>query len=159
MRAVAPSAWALSTIICSGPRPLESVGRLRKGGTKNGWKRSCSDLRDPEPVIPTNLLPTSPPSTNRSSGIGMSRCNCYGKSWEEYRQANSDGYGYSRFCELYQRWRSKLDVVLCQEHKAGEKMFVDWAGTPIPLHDPRGGAESLWFIRRPSQGSYRPEVV
>jgi transposase len=24
--------------------------------------------------------------------------------WEEYREAHSDGYGYSRFCELYQRW-------------------------------------------------------
>jgi transposase len=31
--------------------------------------------------------------------------------WEEYRQANPDGYRYSRFCYLYQRWRSKLDVV------------------------------------------------
>ena len=27
--------------------------------------------------------------------------------WEEYRQANPDGYRYSRFCELYQRWRRK----------------------------------------------------
>src|SRR3954469_2178465 len=36
--------------------------------------------------------------------------------WEEYRQANPEGYRYSRFCELYQRWRSKLDVVLRQEH-------------------------------------------
>jgi transposase len=34
---------------------------------------------------------------------------------------------------LYQRWRSKLDVVLRQEHKAGEKMFVDWAGATIPV--------------------------
>ena len=51
--------------------------------------------------------------------------------WEEYRQANPDSYRYSRFCELYQRWRSKLDVVLRQEHKAGEKMFVDWAGSTI----------------------------
>jgi transposase len=32
--------------------------------------------------------------------------------WEEYRQANPDGYQYSRFCELYQRWRRKQDVVL-----------------------------------------------
>ncbi len=55
--------------------------------------------------------------------------------WEEYRQANPDGYRYSRFCELYQRWRSKLDVVLRQEHKAGEKMFVDWAGSTIPVYD------------------------
>lgn len=59
--------------------------------------------------------------------------------WEEYRQANPDGYRYSRFCELYQRWRSKLDVVLRQEHKAGEKMFVDWAGTTIPVYDPHTG--------------------
>jgi len=40
--------------------------------------------------------------------------------WEEYRQAHPEGYGYSRFCELYQRWRSKQDVVLRQEHPAGE---------------------------------------
>jgi transposase len=59
--------------------------------------------------------------------------------WEEYHEANPDGYRYSRFCELYQRWRSKLDVVLRQEHKAGEKMFVDWAGATIPVYDRRTG--------------------
>ena len=59
--------------------------------------------------------------------------------WEEYREANPDSYRYSRFCELYQRWRSKLDVVLRQEHKAGEKMFVDWAGTTIPVYDRHSG--------------------
>jgi transposase len=59
--------------------------------------------------------------------------------WEEYKQANPDGLGYSRFCELYQRWRGKLDVVLRQEYKAGEKMFVDWAGATIPIHDREGG--------------------
>jgi transposase len=36
-------------------------------------------------------------------------------------------------------WRSKLDVVLRQEHKAGEKMFVDWAGATIPVHDRHTG--------------------
>ena len=59
--------------------------------------------------------------------------------WEEYRQAQPDGYRYSRFCELYQRWRRKQEVVLRQEHKAGEKLFVDWAGDTIPIYDPRGG--------------------
>jgi transposase len=59
--------------------------------------------------------------------------------WEEYKQAHPDGYGYSRFCELYQRWRNKLDVVLRQEHQPGEKMFVDWAGSTIPIHDAQGG--------------------
>jgi len=41
--------------------------------------------------------------------------------WEEYRQANPDGYRYSRFCELYQRWRRKQDVVLRQRARAVER--------------------------------------
>ena len=59
--------------------------------------------------------------------------------WEEYRQANPEGYRYSWFCERYQHWRQHLDVVLRQEHKAGEKMFVDWAGATIPVYDATTG--------------------
>jgi len=59
--------------------------------------------------------------------------------WEEYRETHRDGYGYSRFCELYQRWSRNRDVVLRQDHKAGEKMFVDWAGPTIPIHDRKTG--------------------
>jgi transposase len=55
--------------------------------------------------------------------------------WQEGRESNPDGYGYSRFCELYRRWLKKLDLVLRQEHRAGEKMFVDYAGATIPIHD------------------------
>src|SRR5215471_2320045 len=60
-------------------------------------------------------------------------------AWEEYRQVHPDGYGYSRFCELYQRWRKKQDVVLRQNHTPGEKGFVDWAGRTIPIQDPQTG--------------------
>jgi transposase len=60
-------------------------------------------------------------------------------AWEEYRQVHPEGYGYSRFCELYGRWRRKQDVVLRQEHNPGEKGFVDWAGATVPLHDPISG--------------------
>jgi transposase len=59
--------------------------------------------------------------------------------WKEYREGRPDGYGYSRFCELYQRWNSRRDVVLRHDHKAGEKMFVDWAGATVPLHDHKTG--------------------
>ena len=59
--------------------------------------------------------------------------------WEEYRQGNPEGYRYSWFCERYQQWRRQLDVVLRQEHKAGEKMFVDWAGATIPVYDASSG--------------------
>ena len=73
--------------------------------------------------------------------------------WEEYRQANPDGYRYSRFCELYQRWRRKQDVVLRQEHKAGEKLFVDWAGTTIPIYDPTRWSRSAGASVRRRTGS------
>jgi transposase len=59
--------------------------------------------------------------------------------WQEGRESNPDGYGYSRFCDLYRRWLKKLDLVLRQEHRAGEKMFVDYAGATIPIHDPQSG--------------------
>ena len=59
--------------------------------------------------------------------------------WEEYRVQNPDGYRYSRFCELYQRWRRKQEVVLRQEHRAGEKLFVDYAGQTVPVRNPATG--------------------
>ncbi len=59
--------------------------------------------------------------------------------WQEQRESNPEGYGYSRFCDLYRRWLKKLDLVLRQEHRAGEKMFVDYAGATIPVHDPSSG--------------------
>ena len=74
----------------------------------------------------------------------------------EYRQAHPDGYGYSHFCDHYQKWRRKLDVVLRQEHKAGEKLFVDWAGTTIPIYDPSGGPvqNALLFVAVLGASSY-----
>src|SRR5450631_1982141 len=56
--------------------------------------------------------------------------------WEEYRAQSPEGYRYSRFCELYQRWRRKQEVVLRQEHRAGEKLFVDYAGQTIGVNHP-----------------------
>jgi transposase len=62
--------------------------------------------------------------------------------WEEYREASPDGYGYSRFCELYRRWSRTRDVVLRHDHKPGEKMFVDWAGDTVPIYDREIGEAS-----------------
>ena len=59
--------------------------------------------------------------------------------WQEYKQSNPDGYQYSRFCWLYQQWANKLDLVLRQEHRAGEKLFVDYAGDTVPIVDSKTG--------------------
>src|SRR5690242_12624074 len=59
--------------------------------------------------------------------------------WEEYCQDHPDGYRYSRFCELYRDWVKHLDVVLRHEYRAGEKLFVDYAGDKIPIYDQQTG--------------------
>ena len=59
--------------------------------------------------------------------------------WYEYKQENPDGYQYSQFCELYRRWVKKLDVTLRQKHRAGEKLFIDYAGQTMPIIDSSTG--------------------
>jgi len=55
--------------------------------------------------------------------------------WEEYRAVHRDGYGYSRFCELYRAWKGGLAPTMRQAHVAGEKMFVDYAGATMEVID------------------------
>jgi transposase len=59
--------------------------------------------------------------------------------WEEFREANPDGVRYSWFCEQYRRWARHVDPVMRLEHKAGEKLFVDYAGDRIEVVDPLTG--------------------
>ena len=63
--------------------------------------------------------------------------------WYEYKHDNPDGYQYSYFCELYQRWRKHLDVSLRQEHRAGEKAFIDFAGQTVAIYNPKTGKVDL----------------
>jgi transposase len=60
--------------------------------------------------------------------------------WLEYREVHPDGLGYSQFCEHYRVFRSSVDLVMRQEHRAGERLFVDFAGQTIPIYDKRSGA-------------------
>ena len=59
--------------------------------------------------------------------------------WYEYKQDNPDGYQYSYFCELYHKWRKGLDISMRQEHLAGEKLFIDYAGQTVPIINPETG--------------------
>src|SRR5262245_35991059 len=55
--------------------------------------------------------------------------------WEEHRAVHPDGYGYSRFCERYRSWEARLSPTMRQSHVAGERMFVDYAGTTLEVID------------------------
>ena len=59
--------------------------------------------------------------------------------WLEYKEAHPEGYQYSRFCELYGRWRSGIDPVLRQPYTVGERVFVDYAGHTVPIVNQKTG--------------------
>jgi transposase len=59
--------------------------------------------------------------------------------WEEHRAAHPDGYGYSRYCELYRAWEGRLSPTMRQSHIAGERLFVDYAGTTLAVIDGLSG--------------------
>jgi transposase len=59
--------------------------------------------------------------------------------WEEHRAVHPDGYGYSRFCERYRAWEARLTPTMRQSHVAGERMFVDYAGTTLAVIDASTG--------------------
>jgi len=61
--------------------------------------------------------------------------------WEEYRQVHEQGYAYSQFCEHYRRWAKKLKPSMRQEHRAGEKTFMDFSGKRPHLIDRKTGEE------------------
>ncbi len=59
--------------------------------------------------------------------------------WHEYKAAHPAGFQYSWFCDQYRSWAGRLDVVMRQEHRAGEKLFVDYAGQTVEVVDRRTG--------------------
>ena len=59
--------------------------------------------------------------------------------WHEYRQTHPHGYQYTWFCRQYRAWAGKLDLVMRQVHRAGEKLFVDYAGMRAQVINPATG--------------------
>jgi len=59
--------------------------------------------------------------------------------WEEYLREHPTGYSYSQFCERYNQWRKGTELSMRQHHRAGEKMFIDYAGQTIPIIDRESG--------------------
>jgi len=60
--------------------------------------------------------------------------------WEEYCSAHPDNaYRYSQFCWHYSRYRDTLRRSMRQVHRAGEKLFIDYCGSTVPIIDADSG--------------------
>lgn len=68
-----------------------------------------------------------------------SRENTKEKLWQQYIAQNHDGYRLSQFKDYYLKWLRRRNPVMHIEHKAGEKMYVDYAGEKLEVLDPDSG--------------------
>lgn len=94
---------------------------------KAGNSRSCGQRKRPEPDWGELVRELRRPAVTMMI------------LWEEYRQTWPDGYGYSRFCELLREFQNRLSPVMRQHHVAGDKLFVDYSGKKLEIHDPLTG--------------------
>lgn len=55
--------------------------------------------------------------------------------WDEYAATHGPlALRYSAFCERYRHWVRRLQRSMRQRHYAGEKLFVDYAGSTVPIY-------------------------
>lgn len=62
------------------------------------------------------------------------------KLWRQYIAQHPDGYRLSQFKDYYLQWLKRRNPVMHIEHKAGEKMYVDYAGKKLEIVDPTTGS-------------------
>jgi transposase len=76
--------------------------------------------------------------------------------WIEYKSQHQGGYQYSQFCERFNQWKKSLQLSLRQEHKAGEKLFIDYAGPTISVIDTETGEikEAQLFVATLGASNY-----
>lgn len=77
--------------------------------------------------------------------------------WQEYVEAEGDSaYGYTQFCEHYRSWGGRFSATMRQEHRAGEKTFIDFSGHGPWLQNPETGerTEAQMFVAVLGASSY-----
>lgn len=124
----------------------EYLTRFQQSGLSWPVPADYDDLRLQEKLFGGDPPETSPPRrplpdfTHIHEELATNRHTCLQLLWEEYCEAHPDDhYSYSGFWRHYDEWRGRQDLVMRQQHRAGEKLFVDWAGAKIPVYCPETG--------------------
>ncbi len=119
------------------------VKRAEAAGLKWPLPENQSDTQ-----IEERLYPSTPPSTPKAAVVPdweaihlelKKKGVTLRLLWVEYLEKYPQGYGYSQYCQLYRNWAGKIKPTMRLDHKAGEKMFVDYCGQTIGVIDPATG--------------------
>jgi transposase len=93
----------------------------------------CSRIEDdPRYMVLEKLFPEIEKSLKQKE-------NTKDSEWQNYITRYPDGYRVSQFKFHYLKWYKAKNPVMHMEHKAGEKMYVDYAGDKLSFVDPQTG--------------------
>ena len=74
--------------------------------------------------------------------------------WKEYIERHPNGYKYSQFCHHLSEAARSVDPVMRQDYKAGEKLFIDWAGVKLPYIENGIAREASMFVAALGASNY-----
>lgn len=133
---------AIARSIGASPATVGDYVRRAKAAELTTWP--LPEALD-ERALEARLFPTSAPPTPvsrapppnwahvhaelRRKGVTLSLL------WQEYKTEHPDGLQYSWYCQRYRDWSGRVDVVMRHAHRAGEKLFVDYAGHSVAVVD------------------------
>lgn len=95
----------------------------------------ATPIPEPPDARYAQLLPLLPELEKQLKRKGVTRQ----QLWDVYHQQNPDGYGRSRFNHYIQEYIGRSQPVMHLEHKAGDKLFIDYAGDKLSIVDATTG--------------------
>jgi transposase len=151
---------AIARAVNASPSTIgDYVRRARVAGLDwplpEGVSESALEAQLFPPARPADVVRPLPPwshihSELRRKGVTLALL------WQEYKAEHPEGVQYSQFCVHYRAWAKCVDAVMRQSHRAGEKLFVDYAGHPAHVVDRATGElrEAQVFVAVLGASSY-----
>lgn len=125
----------------SRPVVAEYIAAYRRSGLSFAEISKLSDteaverLRTAKPITDTRnsaALAFFPYMIKELPRVGVTR----ELLWTEYRAKHPDGYEYSQFCNLFRLWHgAESEVTFIMDHKAGDRMYVDFTGAKMSYRE------------------------
>jgi hypothetical protein len=128
-----------------GRRPRADLAPAR--GPGRGWARGAAVPARGQARGVRRARPLRHPQALKRKGVTLQLL------WSEYVAVHGErAYRYSQFCHRYHQWRAMQKRSMRQHHRAGEKLFIDYAGPTVEVIDRATGEVRQAGLRRGARG-------
>lgn len=111
---------------------IEDINKKSDAGLEKLFSKNEDDVLSPKLQAVYDFFPYMERELKK---VGVTKQ----RMWEEYYKKHPGGLKSSQFCEYYLKWSKKVNPVMHMNHKAGDKMFVDYDGKTLEIVDKETG--------------------